>query len=240
MADNERFKEIAERLAAANQQSEQRKATLEDRREAVRTIIVAEVRAAVAEHEEASRNLIPEAEQQLNDVVKPWWDGVVSSGIFDQVLAWGRARRIRQIRVSDTTTFLAPYGRHMELNHSLQFGGKPFEFTVRELIANSDSQLSPGELLRLSGREDRWGVHFSIGERRTMRTEVIDTGLYAVHNAQYSGNHYGSGAEVLIHPSRPGNVWESVYPVCVIAFAGEIRSGAVWSHLERSTGLRIT
>ncbi len=228
--------EIVARLANRIQVRQNRQLALEIRREEVRLQIEQGVEAAVREHNETDGLLLPEAQQKLDVVVKPWWQDVIRSGLFDQILAWVQQTDRWHARASDKFMYIAPYTRLTALNqartgHQLF---KPFEWEARDLIKTPDDVLTDEKLFELSGRADEWSTYFCIGRRLGRRKgEIWDTGLYA--SFQRVGQDAGSGGIVPLDLNNPTELFtKKVACARVIGFAEQIRSGRVWNILERS------
>lgn len=238
MADNEREEEILRTISLGGDgESVRRENELEQRREAVRQLIIAEIGLALREYNQEGDSFLAEGKTVLTDVVKPWWQDVVQSGLFKKILDLTDTTSRRRARASTNIEFFAPFERVRQLRHAEHYGMRAFASEAKGLVPSVDVEVSPEEIQRFAGRADRWGVHFSIGRIVTLRTETINTGLYAEYTQ--AGQRQGSGGVALLDFSDTDLLFrERVSPKHIVEFGKQIQQGVVWDCIERSvTGL---
>lgn len=210
--------EEAEKARLAKQAQEQVRQELEKR-----------ARQAIEQYKQECKELRPLAEKKVQNIVQPWFKGLVQDGTYDQLLEWLRIHDGRGLSVSDSILYYWPDKAFRGFRYSEEMGQKPFQGDANYIVKNNTDYQAGIERLQ-SGVDEVWSAGFHIGRR---------TGLY-ISQWPIIGGGYGLAVgrardlEIPVDVENIRVTIPSIHPDVWIGFANQVENRTPLRVLQES------
>lgn len=226
----DRYREIARSLETDLRRNEAAKKEADSKKEEVRVLFEKSAREAVARYENERRKLEPVLREKIETVIKPWWQEVEESGLYELVAKW-QNNRGRNIVLNDSErAYFWPDGLHESLRES-----RPFNTQAEFELKYPDFRLNGPDFEELikdrveNGRHNWWHAYVYFSEPSIFRGLFISQYPLAGGGCGFNSNRYKVRVGF-----RDGEKLPNIHPIVFTSFAEEIEDGRVLAAIEKS------
>ena len=223
--DEEHLQKLQDSLNQARILQQQRDAQIEEVRVELQRIALE----TAQKYQREVEALEPEGQRVMNEVIVPWFNNLVSSGTYDNLMEWERANE-GHISLSGTILYYWP---RSALGGTAQ-GADAYQSTAKFIIDHSYHSLE--EAIRLHANSDEvWCAYFYLKNspwNSKSRGVILDhdptvgMGFASAMSRQFR--------RISTDPSSISRIYSAISPEVWIDFGKQIQNGDVWENIENS------